>query len=987
VGRATNEPARSPHGGVDAATARAPRGARPTPRRAEILSTVVAALALSSVALRSHGAAAPASVDFDREIRPVLAAKCFSCHGPDAESRKAGLRLDTREGATALLESGMRAIEPGAVAESELLKRVRLEANDADHMPPSGHEPLDAAEIAAIEKWIAAGAEYTAPWAFRRIARDNPAPSVREDSWCRGDIDRFVLATREAAGLAAPARDATPAELVRRISFDLRGLPPSAAEIASFEADPSDAAFASLVDRYLADPAFGERWGRHWLDLARYAESLAHEFDYDIPNAWRYRDYVIHAFNSDVPPARFVAEQIAGDLLEPRAGLGLPNVAPLGTAWWFLGPATHAPVDPRQDEADRLALAVDVAGRSLFGLSIACSRCHDHKFDPIPAKDYYALAGVARNTRRVEGFVDTDPRAAEVARELHAALAQAGRGARSVERGTVGGDFTVLDECRESGSAAWTRSGHAFAPRALSVGLAADGSLRGAEAGTVDSGRVARQLVGSARSPAHTISRRYLHVRVRGHDAWIRHIIDNYWLDDQNGLLFEGMRRRLGGVDDAGRARDPRDFEWRFETFDLERFQGERAYIELIDDGDGWIEVDAILASDSATPPPSESWDADGVAALIAQGDSSDSAGESAEIESQRVRAVAAREALLACSPPIRALVADEGGAHDEPVHVRGASRNYGEPAPRAALSILGAAAAREGANREVEGSGRLALVAALTDPAQPFLWRTTANRVWLKLFGRGIADTPDDFGQLGAAPWSRPLLDHLAARLASGATFKEVIREVVLSHAYRAAPEDEEPRPDAWAPLPVRRLDAEAIRDAMLVASGRLNPAMGGPSVPVHLGEHMQGRGRPGASGPVDGDGRRSVYIAVRRNFLDPFMQAFDQPPPSTACGKRHVSNVPAQALALLNSELVHELAARWGERVAAENGDDAARIEAMWIAAFARTPRAEELESVREFLAQERLLAADGSQRERLAFSALAHALFSSKEFVFLR
>jgi hypothetical protein len=189
-----------------------------------------------------------------------------------------------------------------------------------------------------------------------------------------------------------------------------------------------------------------------------------------------------------------------------------------------------------------------------------------------------------------------------------------------------------------------------------------------------------------------------------------------------------------------------------------------------------------------------------------------------------------------------------------------------------------------------------------------------------------------------------------------------------------------------------VRRLDAEAIRDAMLVASGRMNPAMGGPSVPVHLNEHMQGRGRPGASGPVDGEGRRSVYIAVRRNFLDPFMQAFDQPPPSTACGKRHVSNVPAQALALLNSELVHVLASRWGERVAAEGGDDAARIKAMWVAAFARAPRAEELDASREFLVQERALAADGgaadeSQRERLAFAALAHALFSSKEFVFLR
>ena len=964
--------------------------ADPPPARGPFHAVRSAATALAvglaaAIACESRSTAA-AGVDFDREIRPLLAAKCFSCHGPDGESRKAGLRLDTHEGATTPLDGGVRAITPGDASKSELLARVRLAAGDSDRMPPSGHEPLTADEVDRIERWIAEGAVYSSPWAFTPIARGGAAPAVRDESWCRGDIDRFVLATREAAGLAAPARDVSPAALVRRLSFDLRGLPPSAGDIAAFEADPSDASYSAILDRYLADPAYGERWGRHWLDLARYAESLAHEFDYDIPNAWRYRDYVIQAFNADVSPARFVAEQIAGDLLPPREGLGLPNVAPIGTAWWFLGPATHAPVDPRQDEADRIALAVDVAGRSLFGLSIACSRCHDHKFDPIPAKDYYALAGVARNTRRVEGFVDTDPRARELVREIHEALSEAGREAKSAARASPSGEFLLIDDGSERTGAAWTRSGHAFAEPGVALALAADGSLRAAEAGTVDCARIDRRLVGSARSPAYAIERRYLHVRVRGHDAWMRNIIDNYWLDDQNGLLFEGMRRRLGGVDDAARARDPRDFEWRYETFDLERFRGERAYLELIDDGGGWIEVDAVLASDSPTPPAVEAWDADGIAELPSE------PVDSAAFDSARRRAAEARDALLACAPPIRALVADEGGALDEPIHVRGASRNYGEPAPRAALSILGAAVAREAANGSVEGSGRLALVAALTDPAQPFFWRTTANRVWLKLFGRGIAETPDDFGQLGAAPWSRELLDHLAARLADGATFKALIREIALSRAYRAAHDAGEAPSAAWAPVPVRRLDAESIRDAMLVASGRLDPAMGGPSVPVHLTEHMQGRGRPGASGPVDGEGRRSVYIAVRRNFLDPFMQSFDQPPPSTACGKRHVSNVPAQALALLNSELVHALAARWGERLAGDPArDDRARIRAMWIAAFAREPRAEELEGAHAFLADERGIAAtppgDAARAEGAAWTALAHALFTAKEFVFLR
>jgi hypothetical protein len=259
---------------------------------------------------------------------------------------------------------------------------------------------------------------------------------------------------------------------------------------------------------------------------------------------------------------------------------------------------------------------------------------------------------------------------------------------------------------------------------------------------------------------------------------------------------------------------------------------------------------------------------------------------------------------------------------------------------------------------------------------------------VWLKLFGRGIVETPDDFGQLGAAPWSRELLDHLAAKLARGATFKELIREVVLSRAYRAEADDDTLPPNAWGPLAVRRLDAEAIRDAMLAASGRLDATVGGPSVPARLTEHMQGRGRPGASGPVDGAGRRSVYIAVRRNFLDPFMQAFDQPVPATTCGKRHTSNVPAQALALLNSDLAHEFASFWGKRLAAQDGaTDDARIESMWFAAFARAPRDDERSAAREFLASERAAAADANTRESAAYTALAHALFSTKEFVFLR
>jgi cytochrome c553 len=1002
----------------------------------------VVATSLEAATTRGHGddLALDGSVDFDRGVRPILAAKCFACHGPDAESRSAGLRLDTFEGATALLASaskkdgkgsnthGARAIVPGSPDESALLTRVGS-TNASIRMPPEGHDPLTEREVALLRAWIEQGAEYSAPWAFRPLTNPKP-PMVRDTSWPRAELDSFVLATRESHGVAAP-RDIDRLSLLRRASFDLRGLPPSAEEVAAFEADRSDAAYERFVDTALADRAFGERWGRHWLDLARYAETLGHEFDYEIPGAWRYRDYVIDAFNNDVPPARLVAEHIAGDLIEPRAGLGLPNVAPIATMWWFLGPATHAPVDVRQDEADRIAGQVDVVGRSFFGLSIFCARCHDHKFDPIPATDFYALAGVARNTRRVEGFLDVAPegasllleaaRAAKRAEEIAMRAAESEEDARTaasaVALGAVGGaiitspqaspqappqsspksSVVVIDTAAQQGKR-WSRSGPAFSPPDLNgatrIALAADGTPRVAELGTIDSAWLDERLVGSARSPVFDVKHRYIHVRMRGEASWLRVVINNYWLDEANALLFEGLRRRLGDDDPATEPNDPRDFPWRVETFDLVRFANERAYLELVDDGAGWIEVDTIAMSDDPTPPTLEAWDA----VLDADGDTD---GDAAPTSSQAQRSldalrasdalsqlVAARDALLAAPAPMRALFAEDASEFDEPVHLRGSSRNYGPLAKRAQVSMFGARF-EKGSSHHVSGSGRVALAEALTDPATPYLWRTLANRVWLKLFAKGIVETPDDFGQLGTAPWSVELLDHLASRLAQGATMKALIREIVLSRAYQAAPDVGELPSGVWSAAPIRRLDAEAIRDAMLAASGRLNSTRGGPSVPVHLTEHMQGRGRPGSSGPVDGDGRRSVYLAIRRNFLDPFLQTFDQPPPATTCGKRHSSNVPAQSLAFLNSELVHVLAQHWATSLVGTTRSDADRVLLLWRAAYGRTPTSHESEAALTFLADERgvLGGVDQDAANHAAYTALAHVLFASKEFIYLR
>ena len=320
--------------------------------------------------------------DWGRDVRPILAARCFTCHGPDGSTREADLRLDDPHSALAPRRHGA-AIVAGDPERSEVMRRIL--SNDPDErMPPEG-PPLSDAERELIRRWIEAGAEWSEAWSWEPIAAPEP-PRVRDASWIADPLDRFVLARLEAAGIA-PAERADPRTLLRRATFDLTGLPPDAAAMARIDADPSPTGFAREVDRLLASPAFGERWGRHWLDLVRYAETYGHEFDYPIPYAWRYRDAVIRAFNEDRPYDRFVLEHIAGDLLPSDDPLGRGPDATL-TGFWWLTQGTHAPVDVAKDEADRIDNQIDVLSKAFLGVTVACARCHDHKFDAISQRDY-----------------------------------------------------------------------------------------------------------------------------------------------------------------------------------------------------------------------------------------------------------------------------------------------------------------------------------------------------------------------------------------------------------------------------------------------------------------------------------------------------------------------------------------------------------------------------------------------------------------------
>jgi mono/diheme cytochrome c family protein len=938
------------------------------------ISTLAAVVLLASPAARADE---PVNDEFfERKVRPILAANCVSCHGP--QKQKAGLRLDSKAGFSKGGDTGSL-VKPGDPDKSLLVRVVRYDGDIK--MPQKGKLPD--ADIATLTAWVKGGAPWPddaaggaaagdkfdlharakAHWSFQPIRR--PAvPEGREPN----PIDRFLLAKLHAAGLTfAPPADKR--VLLRRVTFDLTGLPPTPEEMVAFLKDDSPDAYEKVVDRLLASPAYGERWGRHWLDLVRYAETHGHEFDFEIPDAWRYRDYVIRAFNADLPFDQFLTEHIAGDLLpnprrNPKDGT---NESLLATAFWWLGEAKHSPVDSRGEYADRIDNQIDVFGKAVLGLTLACARCHDHKFDPIATKDYYSLFGVLASSRYSRADIDDPAPTAALLDEIAKLRATSASGARqgtvpSPEQPAHAGrspaegwraKSTPFEKFDAGWRGRWDAAGLAFRPEAGD--------------GFPHSGREVRKLTGSLRSPTFVIDKRYLAIRVAGQEGKARVILNGLQLI-QNPI-YGGLAQGVNHGD-----------ELRWLVFDLSMWKGQPAYLELLDDGPGYVAVAEAWFADS--PPSGESGPR--VPVPVAMADKPE-----AKKLLDRIRELEAKIPDAHRAPTMR-----DGTGRNEHVFVRGNHKIPGVEAPRAFLEVFG------GSPFKSAGSGRLELAKAVTDPANPLVARVIANRLWKHHFGEGIVRSPDDFGKQGQPPTHPELLDWLASELVSPAkpqaawSLKRMHRLMVLSAAYRQssrATAEQAEKAVTADPLNkllhrqnVRRLEAEAIRDAILVVSGRLDRTTGGPGVLPHLTEHQVGRGRP-ASGPLDGNGRRSVYLAVRRNFLNPMFTAFDYPTPFTAIGRRSVSNVPAQALVMLNNPFVLQQAELWAKRVLAlPTLTDSQRVGVMYEAAFGRPPGAEESAAALEFLAE--VGREHGKPGHPEAWADLAHVLFNAKEFIFV-
>ncbi len=1029
---------------------------------------------------------------FEKKIRPLLAENCHMCHGP--EKQKAKLRLDSQAAFLKGGESGPPVVagEPG---KSLLLKAVSY-TDPERKMPPRGK--LADQHIADLTAWVKMGApwpdealvkkgggkefnlkERSRHWSLLPL-KNVPLPAVLNQDWPKSPIDNFILTALEDKGLK-PAPPADKPTLLRRVTFDLIGLPPTAKEIDDFLKDESPEALRKVVERLLESPHYGERWARHWLDLVRFAETYGHEFDFEIPQAWRYRDYVIRAFNSDVPYDQFVREHLAGDLLkEPRRHpTERFNESILGTGFFWLGEAKHSPVDVRGDQADRIDNQIDVFGKTFLGMTLACARCHDHKFDAISTKDYYALAGYLQSSRMQLAFLDGPELWKEKLRDLREVRQELQQRATDHAVAVVAGQFDTLAKqlpfARPEGpKGRWHLLGDAksklpfpakrqaavqklqargAAERAAKGAVFADfrqhdvkdwfltgeafGQVpsRGTEVlvqenrpilvqqiappGLAHSGLVSGKLQGALRSPTFTITKKKIHLHGGGQGTRINLILDGLQLI--RDPIYGGLTMNLNNE----------SLQWR--TFNVGMWLGHRAYLEVLDDGPGYAAVDRIVFSDDGPPPEGPNslllgllqnsslkteealvknyrhlfeellgqWRA---GKLVSQADAADRIElvnwmlQAAQPTSPPAPEEAARLAILfkkhrgqeaALPSPQRGLALADGSAVNEKVFIRGNHKNLGDVVPRRFLEVFGSAAETP----PEKGSGRLELAQRLVDPFKtPIVPRVLVNRLWKHHFGEGIVRSVDDFGVLGQPPTHPELLDYLAVQLIKqGWSIKEMHRMMVLSSTYQMASKAD-PKTDELDPenrllhkMPVRRLEAEAIRDAMLAVSGRLDRTLYGPGVLPHLTPFMVGRGRPGTSGPLDGASRRSVYLNVRRNFLNPMFLAFDYPTPFSTMGRRSVSNVPAQALTLMNNPFVLQQADLWAKNVLAEpKFADSEGIRRMYVTALARLPSETELREMLGFLADQGR--AYGKAGDPRAWRDLAHVLFNVKEFIYV-
>jgi hypothetical protein len=968
--------------------------------RSGVMTGLVLALTLAISRATFGAEPTPADLEFfEKEIRPLLVEHCLQCHSPEKKVR-GGLRLDHPEGWLKGGDSGP-AVVPGNVDDSLLIEAIRY-SNDDMQMPPKGK--LSAESIAVLEDWVKRGAPApkptvsptanTAPavldlvkarefWSYRPRFR----PTVPEDQTGQ-PIDRFLATGLHAAGLK-PNPEADRAVLIRRLTYDLHGLPPTPAEIDAFLADSSPDAYQKLVERLLASPRYGERFGRHWLDLVRYAESLTLR-GFLLPNAWRYRDYVVESFQADRPYDQFLREQVAGDLL-PAATIADRQRQLVATTFWAMGDTNLEEQDKKQMEMDIVDEQLDTFGKAILGQTIGCARCHDHKFDPIPTRDYYALAGILHSGQMVEHSnvsalkqvpLPQPPEVEQAWQEQNAALAALQREATELKA-----QIAALDKGEGPGN-----RGALVVATADLPGIVVD-DTQAKKVGFWQDSQFSKRYIGEG----------YTHDQNGAKGAKTLSFIPQL---KQNGRYEVRFAWTPGGnraakvpvtvfsadgektIEVNQQQTPPIDGRWISLGVYACEATGQSFVIVSNAETEGHVVADAVqfLPVDADGRPIVEPRPAPVGASTAKPSDAPTPAKpiESPELIAKRQQAkdVEARlkelKSKIDRRPHVLTMV-ERKEAADCPIHVRGSVHTLGEVVPRGFLQVVTYSPLP---TLPTDQSGRVELAHWLTDPANPLPARVMANRLWHWLFASGIVRTTDNFGTTGETPANPELLEYLASRLVdSGWSIKSLVREIVLSEAYRRSSLDDpaglerDPENRLLWRMNRKRLEAECLRDAMLTLSGTLRLDAGGSDIP---------ESRSSDYGFVDEQTRRSVYVPVFRNALPGLFQTFDFADPGLVVGRRNVSTVAPQALFLMNDPFVANQARLAANQLLAQplpTGISEAegvtwRLGSLYRSALGRGPLDSEQRSSLAYLAQ-----TPGEPADRWA--RLVQVLFASLDF----
>jgi hypothetical protein len=914
-------------------------------------------LALVAAGSAVAAPASPADAEFfERQIRPILSDHCWSCHGPKKQT--AGLRLDSRAAILKGGESGP-ALDEKHPDKSLLLRAVRQ--GGELKMPPKMKLPRPAVD--ALTEWVRRGAPWpeaatAAPpdwrthWAFQPVT--NPPPPVDPaDHWSRTSIDRFVRAKLTDKGLA-PSGEADKRVLVRRLTFDLTGLPPTPEEIDTFLADTSPEAYGKLVTHLLASPAYGERWARLWLDVARYADTKGYVF-FEEPNypwAYTYRDYVIEAFNNDLPYDRFIREQLAADRLVGADRRPLRALGFLTVGGHFMN-NTHDIIDDR----------IDVVSRGLLGLTVGCARCHDHKFDPIPQADYYGLYGVFASCDEpsVQPLYQPPPKT-----EAYVKFAKEMTAREQKLRDFVQRKKDELANGARKRSAEYLLAAHGLRdkPGQEEFMLIADENDLNPK--MVVRWRAFLNHTRKMKDPVFSAWHRFAKLPDAEFAARAPAVSAALGAD-VNPLVARALRDPPKSMADVA-----------------------RRYAEVLSAAQARI-VGPLVTGGSPIPTadPAETE----IRALVTgpdyppnvtvgdYGDLDLLPDRPSQAELQKLRKELEQWRATGPGAPPRAMALVDGPRPVTPhIFLRGNPYNLGPTVSRHFLSCLSGPDRRPFA----DGSGRLELARAIADPKDPLTARVFVNRVWQALFGRGIVATPGDFGLRGEPPAHPELLDHLASTfMADGWSIKRLVRRIVMSAAYRQSssadfgtrnaernqlphsafrdPSSEEPDNALLWRMNRRRLGFEPMRDALLAASGKLDRTVGGPSVQNFLA--------PTAN-------RRTLYAHLDRLNVPGVYRTFDFPSPDSTSAKRDQTTVPPQALFLMNHPFVATCAKNLVDRPdVASLTDPDRKLDRVFAILFARPPTD-----------RERALARTALADPGIGWPRFAQALLMTNEFMFI-